>query len=176
MKRRPALMLTGVLAVVGMAVGPSVATAGAGERSGEQTFRLTIYEVYPKGHPEGSGPIRADGVVDGKGIDQHVAPAPSDPANSVRDVLTFATGSLTVLSTGGTASTPRVDEDCHFSFKVHGLQTAVVGGAGAFAHASGHFTDELFIAGVGPRNPDGSCNQAALFDTVRVKSTGHLKL
>jgi hypothetical protein len=180
MRRRPALMLAGMLALVGMVVGPSVATAGAGERSGEQTFRVTIYEVYPNGHPEGTGPIRADGVFDGKGVDQHVAPAPSDPANAGRDVLTFATGSLTVLSTGGTVSTPKVDEDCNFSFKIHGLHTDVVSGTGAFAHATGHFTDELNLAGVLPRNPDGSCNTSQnatpLFDTVHVTPTGHLKL
>jgi hypothetical protein len=104
--------------------------------------------------------------------------APTQCNSAIRDVSTFATGSFTVLSTGGTMTAPKVDEDCNFNFKIHGLQTAVVSGTGVFAHATGHFTAEVNIAGVFPRNPDGSCNQNAnpLFDTVHVTASGHLKL
>jgi hypothetical protein len=94
--------------------------------------------------------------------------------------LTFATASLTVRSQGGTSDAPKVDEDCNFIVKLHGIQTDVVGGTGAFAHATGHFTDVLTIAGVLSRNPDGTCNKNQnvnpLFDTSHVTATGHLKL
>jgi hypothetical protein len=180
MKRRPAVTLAGALAVVGMVVGPAVAPAGAGQRSGEQTFRVTIYEVYPNGHSEGTGPIRGDGIFDGKGVNQEVASAASDPANSNRGVSTFAAGSLTVLSTGGNGGAPKVDEDCNFTFTIDGAHSDIVSGTGAFAHATGHFTTDLRIEGALPHNPDGSCNQSQnanpLFDTVHAVATGHLKL
>lgn len=178
MRRRPKLTLAGALAIVGMVVGPAVAPAGAGQRSTQQTLRVTVYEVYPNGHPEGTGPIRVDGVVNGKGVDQHIASVPSDPPNSIRDVSTFANGSFTVVSTGGAVTASKVDDNCHISFRIHGLQTDVVSGTGAFAHATGHFTDELKLAGVLPRNSDGSCNQNVnpLFDTVQITAHGHLQL
>jgi hypothetical protein len=180
MRRRPALSLAGALAVVGMVAGPAVAPAGAGQRFAQQTLRVTVYEIYPNGHPEGTGPIRVNGVVDGTGVDQHIASVPSDPPNSIRDVSTFANGSFTVVSTGGMVTAPKVDGDCHISFRIHGLQTDVVSGTGAFAHATGHFTDELKLAGVLPRNSDGSCNRSRnvnpLFDTVRITARGHLQL
>ena len=94
--------------------------------------------------------------------------------------MTFATGSLTVRSQGGTSGAPKIDADCNFSDKIHGIQTDVVAGTAAFAHATGHFTVELTIAGVLSRNPDGSCNKNQnvnpLFDTIHVTATGHLKL
>jgi hypothetical protein len=111
-------------------------------------FQLTINEVYPTGTPQGIGPIHADGVIDGKGMDQEVAPAPSDPPNANRDVLTFRNGTLTVLSTGGNSGAPKVDDDCNVSFRITNLQTNVVGGTGAYANATGHFTDNLRIEGV----------------------------
>src|SRR5205807_9435068 len=98
-------------------VGPAVAPAGADRRSGAQTFRVTIYEAFPNGSavPVGVGPITGDGVFDGKGVNQEVASLPSDPPNSNRGVSTFATGSLTVLSTGGNGGAPKVDEDGQFT-------------------------------------------------------------
>jgi hypothetical protein len=184
MRRRPALSLAGALAVVGMVVGmvvgPAVAPAGAGQRSARQTLRVTVYEIYSNGRPQGTGPIRVNGVVDGNGVDQHIASVPSDPPNSIRDVSTFANGSFTVVSSGGTTTAPKIDDDCRISFRIHGLLTDVVSGTGAFAHATGHFTDELKLAGVLPRNSDGSCNRSRnvnpLFDTVHITARGHLQL
>ena len=177
MRRYRVLVLAGVLPSLGMVLGPAVASASAEHRSGHQTFRVSIYEVFPNGQQVGTGPIDADGVIDGKGVIQEIPSTSSDPANSQRVVLTFARGSLTVLSSGGTVHF-KAERDCTFTVRIRGSQADVLSGTGAYAHATGHSAVDVNVAGVLERNPDGSCNQNGFprFDTVRVVSTGNLKL
>jgi hypothetical protein len=174
-------MAAGAVAAVAMVSGPSVGPAGASHRSGRETVRVTIYEASPNGQDtvNGTGPIDADGVVDAHGVDVEQDSLPSDPPNTNRDALVFRNGTLEVVSTNDNSNAqPHVDANCNFRFRLTG-STNVVGGTGVFAHATGHLTDVLQIAGVVPRNPDGSCNESEappLYDVVHVEARGQLSL
>jgi hypothetical protein len=172
-------MAAGALAAGAMVVGPAVGPAGAGHRSGHESIRATIYEGFVNGQQSGTGPIDADGVVDAHGVAVELPPQPSDSEDVNRSALIFRNGTLDVLSTNNPSGQPRVDANCNFTFRLTGT-TDVVGGTGMFAHATGHFDDVLHIAGVVPRNPDGSCNESdmapPLFDVVHVDARGQLSL
>jgi hypothetical protein len=173
MKRQTARALAALL-VAGAAL-VVLAPAAAGT-SGNETFKGVIVTTGTSGvRTVVTSPVVAKGVFNGIGKIVEVDNLPGDPDDVSRDDFVFRGGVMHLVTTTLDFS---ISVDPHTCFaKAKLVQTsAVVGGTGRFASASGTFDATVNGRAILARNPDGSCSfdQAALYEVDEVEGTGTL--
>ncbi len=179
MMKRGLMALTMVAAVGGTTGGLLASQASAQSTRGPEVIHVTSYSV---GAGEGSGPWFGHGAVNTRGnITDAVPSLPTDPTNSSRHTLVDPTGAFTVLATGGTNPTPKINPTtCAFRFTIRDLNVAVVSGTGAYAKATGHFKATATNSGFLSRTATGACdtnqNDPPAFSTTNVLVKGHINL
>jgi hypothetical protein len=179
MMKRGLIALAVTAAVGGTAGGLLASAASASPTRGPEVLHVTSYSV---GAGEGSGPWSGHGAVNTRGnITDDVASLPTDPANSSRHLLVDPTGSFTVLATGGTNPTPKVNmTTCFVIFTVRNVNVKIVSGTGAYANATGRFNATVVNTGYLNRTATGACNTAEniapAFSTTYVTAKGRINL
>ncbi len=115
------------------------------------------------------------GAFDDVGRLVEIPNAPADPDTVARDDLVFRSGTMHLVTTTLDAAVSVNPVTCVIHVTVQ-QSSVVVGGTGAFAHASGSFTGTAKAILVAARNPDGSCSeeQAPLHELDVLTASGTL--
>ena len=130
--------------------------ASASPTRGPEAIRSVQYEV---GDGSSVGPFTMHGVVNSKGNVTDTASLTKGPANSSRQMFVDPNGSFTVLVTGGTNPTPKINpQTCFVHFTIRNFDAKIVAGTGAYRHATGDFKADATITGNTGRLANGSCD------------------
>lgn len=170
--------VTGTLLAAGAVLAISAATAvpAAAATSGSETVsgRLVTSGVSGTRTPISSVAV-AKGVFNGVGRIVEIPSQPADPPNVSRDDLVYPEGTMHLVNTRVDASFTVNPHNCLFRATLQ-ENSAITGGIGLFAHASGTFTGTISPQGLLPRNPDGSCaaGQPSLREVDMVTFSGTL--
>ncbi len=156
MMKRGLLALSMVAAVGGTTAGLLASQASASPTRGPEAIRSVQYEV---GDGSSVGPFTMHGVVNSKGNVTDTASLTKGPANSSRQMFVDPNGSFTVLVTGGTNPTPKINpQTCFVHFTIRNFDAKIVAGTGAYRHATGDFKADATITGNTGRLANGSCD------------------
>ena len=163
----------------GIALAAATATAvpAAAATRGSETFNGAIVTSGVSGtRTVITSVITAKGAFSGVGRIVEVENQPGDSDRLTRDDLVFARGSMHLKSTTLGDPTPSVDPRSCVATAAIPQESAIVGGTGKFANATGSFDSTVTGRLVLARNPDGSCSleQVPLHEVDTVTATGTL--
>ena len=162
----------------GIALAAATATAvpAAAATRGSETFNGAIVTSGVSGtRTVITSVITAKGAFSGVGRIVEVENLPGDSDDVSRDDLVFASGTMHIVNTNLDFSISVNQRSCVATAAIP-QESAIVGGTGKFANATGSFDSTVTGRLVLARNPDGSCSleRDPLHEVDLITATGTL--